>query len=409
MDRSIRLPNRISTSEILYLSAFVVYMTVMILRSTVLITAIPEAAYKLVCLVCWGILAISELLKRGYNYRLFLTLALIAFFFLIIHRAVSFVTATPLLFIYCGRTYSIQRILRVTAWLTIFWLGIIVVCSQVGLIENYIMDAKYQRPREFLGFRYALYASTYLLDIITIDFYLNRERVPLWRIAFYFGAGYWLYYVTDSRLCFLFTLIMLLALIYLKLHSHVMVRPRQTLYRFLTFFVTFAWLFGMALSFFLVKIYSPKNRILAKLNNLLTGRLNFMQQSVKTYGLSLFGRRIEWVGNGLNESGMQDRGEYLYVDNLYVQFTQRYGIFFIAVILVLLTYLMFDARRRHDTHLLFVLTMLAAHAVVDDLILHIWFNPFWIMLGSVIASLTARGKEGKIKVNVPVWNTGTAG
>jgi len=66
-----------------------------------------------------------------------------------------------------------------------------------------------------------------------------------------------------------------------------------------------------------------------------------------------------------------------------------------------LTLLMFEARRARDTHLLFVLSILAVHAMVDDLILHIWMNPFWIMLGSMVALLTDRREKVKMKFNVP--------
>ncbi len=401
MDRSIRLPNRISNSEILYLCALVIYLSLMTLRTTFYAAFFQDPLYKLVCLGCIGLLVISELMKEGYNLKLIIALAVVAFFILIIHRATSLVTAVPLLFIYCGRTYDIRRILRVACWVCIFWLGLIVVFSKIGFIENYIMDEKYKRPREFLGFRYALYAPTYLINIITIDFYLNREKIPLWRIAIYAFVGWYFFIRTDSRLCYGFTVFLILACIYLKLHSKIVIRPKPTLYRVLTFIIPFAWIIGTFASLYIAKIYNPKNAAMVKMNELLTGRLDYTQKSLKLYGIPLLGQKIEWIGNGLGMDGKKELGETLYVDNLYIQFLQRYGILFAVVVLGVLTILMFEARRARDTHLLFVLSILAVHAMVDDLILHIWFNPFWIMLGSVVTLLTDKREKVKMKFNVP--------
>ena len=121
-----------------------------------------------------------------------------------------------------------------------------------------------------------------------------------------------------------------------------------------------------------------------KLNKLFTNRLAYGHKSIEQYGFSLFGQQIPWYGNGIDYSEQAYTGEKLYVDNLYLQFLQQYGIVLFCVVLVLITIAMFRFLQKRDYYMLFILLILAGHAMVDDAVLHIWINTFWIPAAQVI-------------------------
>ena len=102
------------------------------------------------------------------------------------------------------------------------------------------------------------------------------------------------------------------------------------------------------------------------------------------YGLSAWGQNIEMRGNGLRADGTRGRSEYFYIDCLYVRFLQEYGIIFSVIMLALLTIAMYRMWQKRKYLLLIILSVLALHAVVDDLILLPYYNIFWIVLSYFI-------------------------
>ena len=93
---------------------------------------------------------------------------------------------------------------------------------------------------------------------------------------------------------------------------------------------------------------------------------------------------IEWVGNGLDKNGIEPVGESLYVDNLYIQVMQKFGIIFVVLVLILLTIAMIKIVEQKKYILAFILTMIAIHCIIDDLFMAISYNPFWIAAGAVL-------------------------
>ena len=108
------------------------------------------------------------------------------------------------------------------------------------------------------------------------------------------------------------------------------------------------------------------------------------QSSINQYGTSLFGNHdIKWVGAGLNAYGQQSTEAYFYVDNMYIQLLQRYGIIFMALFLFLATLVVFRCYKRKDNLLVFLLAIVALHGLIDDGIIYVQMNTFWLLFGSV--------------------------
>lgn len=138
-------------------------------------------------------------------------------------------------------------------------------------------------------------------------------------------------------------------------------------------------------SFICTLLYSEHNFLMQKLNVFWGNRLYFGKRSISLYGVSLFGNsNIEWIGNGLDKNGMASVGEKLYVDSLYIQVMQKFGIIFVVVALVLLTLAMFQIVEQKKYILAFILTMIAIHCMIDDLFMGISYNPFWFAIGIVL-------------------------
>lgn len=122
------------------------------------------------------------------------------------------------------------------------------------------------------------------------------------------------------------------------------------------------------------------------LDKFLGGRIYLASKSLSMYGFGLLGRNIQWIGNGLNADGQRSTMSYLYVDNMYIQVLQKYGLLFLILFLGLITLSMILLYQRKQYFLLVILILLAFHATIDDLTFNLHYNLFIVLLGLPFAS-----------------------
>ena len=146
-----------------------------------------------------------------------------------------------------------------------------------------------------------------------------------------------------------------------------------------------SYLISFGISWWLTVGYMSGIRIISKLSESMSGRLRMNVTAIIRYGISLFGTRISFSGSGLNIFGERVQSEYFYVDNLYIQSLLVYGVIFIAILVVLYTVASIIAYKSKDYILLVILSMLAVHGIIDDLILYLYFNTFMFLLVMIIA------------------------
>ena len=119
---------------------------------------------------------------------------------------------------------------------------------------------------------------------------------------------------------------------------------------------------------------------------MLGGRLYLANKSLNLYGFGFFGRPVEWYGNGLTVEGIRNYQTYLYVDNLYVQILQRFGLLILGLMLSVLTLTLSKVIKSRQWVLAFILIMMSFHSMIDDLNLYLHYNILWILIGSLIYS-----------------------
>ena len=105
---------------------------------------------------------------------------------------------------------------------------------------------------------------------------------------------------------------------------------------------------------------------------------------MSVYGYNLFGQKINWIGNGLDINGQRGLSEYLYVDNLYIQILQRYGLFVLIILLVIFTLTLYHLLKQKQYVLSLILITLSFHAMIDDLIINLHYNIFLILIGTLM-------------------------
>lgn len=373
--------------ELPFFVSYCIYLVLMISRTSFLDQYISERGDKLILLICLLLLFAKEYSDGQFHPLLIIAVFLIGGMVLIIHKDASFTKAFFLAYLFCGRDVSFERIAKLTVIVSSFMLLVIIAASQTGLITNYIMDPGSDREREFIGFLYALYPAAYLTNIISLEIYLKKEKIRLLELIFFFIVNYWIYVKTNSRLSFLMAAAIIMLGLLLKLMTYIAktrsysfnpVKGAVCLLTSLSFVIC-----GVG-SLWLQISYNPSSGWMNKLNGVLTGRLYYGHQSFVQYGVSMLGQSIAWVGNGLDSTGQQTAGEYLYVDCSYLQVLQQYGILFLLLMMVVLTITVAVCCYYRKYVLVLLLVSIAVHMMIDDLILHLWYNAFWFVSAQII-------------------------
>ena len=87
--------------------------------------------------------------------------------------ALSSELSVTILFIYALRDVPFKKVAQTSLVVSMFLLLFVIISAKLGIITNYI-EVSGSRVRTYLGFRYALFPSILLMNIVAIVFYLKQ-------------------------------------------------------------------------------------------------------------------------------------------------------------------------------------------------------------------------------------------
>lgn len=367
--------------ELFYFFSYSLIMIFSIWDIAFLNKYLPYTLLELVSLTCIEILVIKELLISKMNFKALIAIVICTFLaILVMKNSSGFLQSTvafSLFFIYAGRNINFHKIAIHTIILNFILLFMIVILSKTGIILNYI-SCDDGRKREFLGFLYTLYPATIAFNITALYIYIKKRSLSFGSLLFLCLFNLWFFFKTDARLIFASSIIIILFAIIMKIiKNHEKIR---------CFFAPMIFAFPVCffLSIYLTLSYSSAKKWMYELNIFLSHRLSLGRASLIGYGYKIFGQKINWIGMSVNSNGQRNTSVYNYVDSLYIQILQRYGVIFTVLFLGLMTMVCFMCFKRKNYYLLFILFILAIHGIIDDLILYMYFNTFWFAIGNEI-------------------------
>lgn len=365
---------RDSLKNMLFYIPYVAYLLYSLLNTSFYAKYINSYG-KILFAFCVLLLILKEFLGARFTSRdgvLALVLIVITGYFYMYFGLTQ--TLLPI-FIYSARNMEVNKILRISYVISVFMLVFIILSSYLGIIQNYIYYSAL-RERQYLGFRYALYPSSILCNIIFLKVYLEKENISWLSLICLLVANYVLFQYTDSRLTFILGVALIV-------FSTIMKKSQK--FREILLNRTFIWSFLVLalLSIYATLNYDYLSDWQSDLNEALGGRLSLGNSTLKFYGYGLFGKTLSLSGNGLDENGMLNTSTYDYVDNLYVLLLLRAGIIFLFIFLVAMTIIMKKIYIQKDSYLYIIFILLAFHGIIDDLIMLPQYNSFWFVVAAL--------------------------
>lgn len=352
------------------------YIVVSILTTTFFSKYIPGSFVHLISILSIFLISLHNIIVRKKDFSVFgaaFTLGIMSL--LIYFSRGSFSSYIfSLIIIFLLKDFEFDKLVKFVLPVIISVFVFIILSSKLGVIQDYI-EISATRIRHYLGFRYSLFSSTIMLNIVALYVYSKKEQVTYKSLLVLTLAVLWIFLQTNSRLAALSSMAFILLAILLKRFPKLLTRIR-----YLLVFLIPSYIFAAVASYVVAGKYTSAGSGLRAVDNFLGGRIYLASKSLYNYGFSWLGKNIQWVGNGLNADGQRSTMSYLYVDNMYIQVLQKYGLLYLIIFVTLLTITLFILYRKKQYLLFLILSILAVYAMIDDLTFNLYYNFFLVLL-----------------------------
>lgn len=351
------------------------YIVVSILTTTFFSKYIPGSFVHLISILSIFLISLHNIIVRKKDFSVFGAAFTLGIMSLLIYFSIGSLNYIySLIIIFLLKDFEFDKLVKFVLPVIISVFVFIILSSKLGVIQDYI-EISATRIRHYLGFRYSLFPSTIMLNIVALYVYSKKEQVTYKSLLVLTLAVLWIFLQTNSRLAALSSMAFILLAILLKRFPKLLTRIR-----YLLVFLIPSYIFAAVASYVVAGKYTSAGSGLRAVDNFLGGRIYLASKSLYNYGFSWLGKNIQWVGNGLNADGQRSTMSYLYVDNMYIQVLQKYGLLYLIIFVTLLTITLFILYRKKQYLLFLILSILAVYAMIDDLTFNLYYNFFLVLL-----------------------------
>ena len=365
---------KLSKSEIVFFFAFIVFICSIVLEMTIWNVSPdnqPGLFYyvlKMMRYLSYGVCLFKIFMDGLYRRsELLVWILVLELLFLSFVGSMNKTMVLYLLFFIAGRGISMERTIRISVWIQSVILMITVGLSQIGLVEDYIMEPDI-RPRHFLGFAWTTTGAILYFFILLEYIYLKKGRLKPAEYCVLLGIDCWFYHMTDSRMTVALSAVILTFFLIFGEY----INKEKISVSFYQLFLAAPAMTGLFAVILHAK-YDSTNAVYARVNSLLSGRLRLGYQAIANYGVTLFGHPIEWIGFAL---GTAPDKAYNYVDCSYLQVMLEYGVVFLILIVLLYSLAIRKAIAKKRYDLCWILLFILIFSITEPRLADLAFNPF---------------------------------
>ncbi len=365
---------------------------------TMLLWILKAMRYFSYLLFLYKIILHSAHIKKGF---LFIICGILLIVLISMAKSSEKEVFLNLLVFWAAKDVSAKRLVRCILKIQVFVLLFTVLCSQIGIVEDYIRIESF-RTRHYLGFQWTSLAPVLFFFILLEYMFLKDGRIPFYKYVLLMLVNLWIFKMTGARLMFVapLTFMTFFQFVYGRVNiAHVERAGGGKLFPFLP------WVCAV-FSIWCHMAYTPSNPIWEKVNTLLSGRLKLGNTAIKQYGFVLLGQRIEWIGHNIKSVFSKIEG-YNYVDSSYLQIALQYGMVFLCLSLLGFSFLMVRAFREKQYYLCWILAVILIDSISEPELITLRYNPFILLCLSSISpkseDVSGRSLVNKIPANSFQW------
>lgn len=263
---------------------------------------------------------------------------------------------------------------------TIPFLIITVIGSQIGLIENLVYPHLYRGDRISYGFISPTDFGAHILFILLAIFSIVKNNKYMKWIILSFVSMFFVYKQCDGRTTVLSIAIFLtLFAIYYIIKNWI--NRNNTI-----FFGVIILIESMiiSISFLFGYLYRFGNEFILKINDIVSDRLMYISQTMENYNISMFGQFIEEHGNGRSIIASDN---YFFIDNSFVKNLYQYGILVFVLTIIIIFYAQKRMMEKNEYVMCIAVLVVIIASFIEHHLIEIAYNPFLLSVFACINTI----------------------
>lgn len=225
-----------------------------------------------------------------------------------------------------------------------------------------------------MGFSHPNVFGTFVLSIMSEYIYLKYRKLNILDVAIIVIVIWIIGYYADSRTSQMCLGILIIFSLFVRKNEKKFGKKINNVISN-TFFIC------AAISFISAFLYSRNNWLMIKINEIITGRLNFIVQFFKEYKISAFGNEIIIIGTKLSsETGLKP----WILDNAYSLILLRYGIITFLMLGVYLNLFFKKAYENKEYIIILIMLVFLLFGLLESGIVKVEYNIFWLYFSKLL-------------------------
>ncbi|KIS03514.1 hypothetical protein [Paucilactobacillus wasatchensis] len=371
----------------LYFVAFTLYLTVAFLKTTMITEYLSAHILNYGAYLAMGILFFKWLFFSEFTKQ-----QLISEMLVIVFSGLSWVkSGDPLAFymamlVITARGQDFKEILKWYVILSSIILLLTILLSEISIIKN-LSYVRLGHIRQAFGIVYPTDFASHVFYLLLAYCYLGFHSIKMKHYLILFVIAIFIYYLTDARL----DTILILAII------PVMMLARKKQYA--TFdslgILNYSWMVTWILAYLAVTasiFYSAKGP-LSFINKLISSRISLSHGGFTEYGVSVIGQPVKEYGWG-GLKGFKNfivggqLHQYFMLDSSFIRLLLIYGTIMFLITIIAVSYTALKAVKIKNFALIAVFSLVALSCLIDQHMLELAYNPFYIAIYASIETGT---------------------
>lgn len=367
----------------LYMLAFMIYFIPAFLIDTTFTTYLSWSKLRLITYVAIPLILFKVYILDKWKWWQLLLITGLLILGTISWRAAHYPEILMMMvFILGAKDVPLRKIIEWYFYLSLAMLLVLAAISLLNIVPNLVYHSMLRPTRYALGMAYTTFVASHFLYIIFAYCYLRFGKMKWYDYIVILLAGIIVMKVTDTRLDFYETILLIPVMVIAQLAQ------KGNLYsRILASFWWITTPLLAAITLISSYFYDPKNQIFFKMNSLLSGRLSLSNEAFHRYPVNLFGRKIvEHSFGGTKGASFANHNlyelstNYFYIDSSFVRMLLVWGLLVFVFVIGIIVFITIRDTAHHNYALPAIFLLIAINCVLEPHVLQLIYNPFLIAL-----------------------------
>lgn len=392
---SINSNEKILMSQAIYILVFTVYLTNIFFNKTMFKVHMSNHITTLVNIFCIYMLILKIIVFDKYTFKEFYKVVILGCIFTLAYFISGYnMLILLILFIIGAKDVQFEAIVKAYLIVGTAIVILAMISSKLGIIEHiiYLREGKF---RYAFGSIYATDFASGIFFLVISYFYIRYEKLTVFESIGFVLLGIFTSYYCDARLDSLSIFAVSIFSFYTILLRLKNINLNKVKIKniFIKFILKIAVPLSALVSIIVTNMYDPSNALMVYLNKFFNNRLIMGKKGIVDYGFTLFGQKIDMIGNGGTNKIINN---YFFIDSSFLHIALRYGLLVLIILCVYYFIFIKDSIHNGEVLLPIIIIFISVNSMIAHHLIDLAYNPFILVFFAEIG----KNNENRVLENI---------